>query len=313
MTALVSGGCGTGNDVVPALALEGETMGTRYIVQIVAQVEEQTAEDVRRQVEVVLEVVNDRMSNYRSDSEISRFNRWQAEAPFPLSEETFAVIREALAVSELTDGAFDVTVSPLVRLWGFGPEAGPRSPPTDDAIERALARVGFRHLRLDESRRTLTKDVYGLECDLSGIAKGYAVDRVADLLEATGFRDFMVEIGGEVRTSGLNAEGVDWRIAIERPLPLSRSIQRIVGLSQWSMATSGDYRNFYEVDGKVLLPSDRPARGPPRGARASLGERHQRVVHARGRARLRPARSRPGSGPAAGQREGHRGTFSRSR
>ena len=259
----LSAGCGTRNDVVTLLKIEGETMGTRYVVKIVTQAGKETATDVRHQVETLLEAVNTTMSNYRTDSEISRFNRLQSQVPFPLSDEMFVVIREALAVSKFTNGAFDVTVSPLVRLWGFGLKARPQYLPNDEAIERVSNHVGFGHLRLDESSQILTKNVNKVECDLSGIAKGYAVDQVAELLKASGLHDFMVEIGGEVRTSGFNEEGVKWRIAIERPHPISRSIQRIVHLSQQSMATSGDYRNFYEVGGKTYSHMIDPRDGRP--------------------------------------------------
>jgi FAD:protein FMN transferase len=243
---------------------EGEAMGTTYLVRLAEGVSESERRVVARTIEDALEDVDSKMSNYRPDSEISRFNEAQAGVPVPISRETFDVVTEAARVSELTGGAFDVTVAPLVRLWGFGPgSSSPTEPPSEEAIAKAKSRVGYGRLDLDDDSLTLTKEAPYVECDLSAIAKGYAVDRVAEALEARGYGDYMVEVGGEVRTLGKNAGGEAWRLGIEKPLPGTRDVQRIVTLSGLSLATSGDYRNFHELGGKLRSHLIDPRNGRP--------------------------------------------------
>jgi thiamine biosynthesis lipoprotein len=243
---------------------EGEAMGTTYLVRIAEKLPESERIGVASVIDDTLASVNEAMSNYLPDSELSRLNRHQAGSPFPVSRELFDVLSEALLVSEMTKGAFDVTVSPLVRLWGFGPGGSDRlAAPSEEELARERSRVGFRHLLLDDDAMTATKRIDGLECDLSGIAKGYGVDRIAEVLEARGHRNYMVEVGGEVRTSGKNAEGEAWRIAIEKPLPGVREVQRVVPLTRFSIATSGDYRNFYKLEGRLRSHLIDPRTGRP--------------------------------------------------
>ena len=195
-----------------------------------------------------LERVDALMSTYREDSELSRFNRHDSTDPFPVSPQTIEVLSVAMQVSEATSGAFDVTVGPLVDAWGFGPvEAA--EPPSNEQVAQLRSRTGWSKLELNTGERTIRKAVPGLRCDLSAIAKGYAVDRVASALEGLGCRDYMVEVGGEVRAAGSNAAGDPWRIGIERPDPSGRTVQRILQLRDESVATSGDYRNFREDNG----------------------------------------------------------------
>lgn len=242
-------------------------MGTTYEVRLGDTVSESERIGVARAIEESLEDVNRRMSNYLPDSEISRFNRAGAGVPVRVSTETFEVVREAMRVSAVTGGAFDITVSPLVRLWGFGAGASPRKDlPSEDDITRDRARVGYDGILLDDDAISLTKRIDGLECDLSGIAKGYAVDRLASELDARGHRDYMVEVGGEVRTLGKNASGDAWQVGIEAPSRTAtggREIERVVPLSGLSMATSGDYPNFYELGGKRYSHLIDPRTGRP--------------------------------------------------
>lgn len=233
------------------IRFRGETMGTTYTVQLSETMSESDRLVVARAIEETLESVDHKMSNYRADSEVSRLNRAPAGEPITVSPETFDVFLESQRISELTEGAFDVTVAPIVSLWGFGPETGTPAPPSQESLDRARSRVGYRKLVVDDDARTITKSVAGLECDLSAVAKGYAVDRVAERLEEHGIGSYMVEVGGEVRTSGKNPKGEAWRIGIERPVPGTRALYRIVPLSGLAMATSGDYRNFFEVEGKI--------------------------------------------------------------
>ena len=210
-----------------------------------------------------LDGVNEKMSHYREDSELSRFNRSNEIDPFLISSNTFEVFRQAEELSELTHGAFDVTVGPLVNAWGFGPMGLPERVPTDDEIAAIMAKVGFDKLELDAEHSTIQKSEPSIVCDLSAIAKGYGVDRVAVALDAEEFRNYMVEVGGEVRTRGLNDLGVPWRIGIEKPTEGGRSIQKVVSLSGLAMATSGDYRNYYEVDGVRISHMIDPRSGRP--------------------------------------------------
>lgn len=239
-------------------------MGTTYVVQVSDPLSESDRIAVSRAIQETLDSVNENMSTYVADSEVSRFNRAETGVVVTLSEQTFEVMREAEAIYRLTGGAFDVTVAPLVRLWGFGAGASTlEHPPPEDEVAAARAITGFGHIRVDDDPPGLSKDTNGVECDLSAIAKGYAVDQVARVLSGRGVDNFMVEVGGEVRTAGKNTSGEAWRIGIEKPLPGERSLQRTLPLSGLSLATSGDYRNFYEVDGTLYSHLIDPRRGRP--------------------------------------------------
>jgi len=247
----------------PAVQFGGPTMGSTYTVKIAGpRLGAATEAGARHAVEDALAGVVDRMSAYRDDSELSRFNRHRGAAPFALSADTFAVFRLAQQVSAATAGAFDITVAPVVDAWGFGPGRVERV--VDDAEVATLEpRVGWRMLALDEGRATVAKARADVRADLSGIAKGYAVDRAALALEALGIGDYMVEAGGEIRTRGYNADGRPWQIAIERPDAVPQRAHRIVPLSGLAMATSGDYRIYFERDGARYCHEIDPATGRP--------------------------------------------------
>nr|WP_305908142.1 FAD:protein FMN transferase [Methylomarinum sp. Ch1-1]MDP4520954.1 FAD:protein FMN transferase [Methylomarinum sp. Ch1-1] len=170
---------------------------------------------------------------------------------------------KAKQVHEQSHGAFDVTVGPLVNLWGFGPDPMNFVAPPAEQIAEKLQVIGSEHLSLNESENSVRKDIAALYIDLSGLAKGYAVDRVALLLEERGIRHYMVEIGGEIRLKGQNIQGEPWRIAIEKPTADSRMIQKVLPISDIAMATSGDYRNFFEVDGVRFSHTIDPRNGRP--------------------------------------------------
>jgi thiamine biosynthesis lipoprotein len=238
-------------------------MGSTYTVKIAGPSLGAAAEvAARRAVEGALADVADQMSAYIDDSELSRFNRHEGLAPFALTADTFAVFRLAQQVSAATNGAFDITVAPVVDAWGFGPGRAQRL--VGDAEVAALEqRVGWRMLTLDDGHATVTKARGDIRADLSGIAKGYAVDRAAQALDALGVGDYMVEAGGEIRTRGRNADGRPWQIAIERPDAVPQRAHRIVPLSGLSMATSGDYRIYFERDGARYCHEIDPATGCP--------------------------------------------------
>ena len=210
-----------------------------------------------------LESVNRRMSTYQPDSEVSQFNRattidWQ-----PVSVETAQVVQRAIELSRASDGAFDITVAPLVNLWSFGPDGAPEELPSDEAIQQALANVGYTALDVRLDPPALRKSKPQLTIDLSAIAKGFAVDQVARRLEQLGAADYLVEVGGEVRTLGHNPRDRDWMLGIEEPIPAMRVADYSVPLSGKSLATSGDYRNFFVVDGQTYSHTIDPAQGRP--------------------------------------------------
>ena len=242
-------------------------MGTSYSVTVTgAGTRDEPA--IAAAVRDELERVDALMSTYREDSELSRFNRHDSYDPFPLSEETYAVLAGALAVSKQTGGAFDVTVGPLVNAWGFG-RAGSDVQPSEGDLERLRGNTGWSKLTLNDAARTASKAVPELQCDLSAIAKGFAVDQVASALEGLGFTDYLVEVGGEVRAGGFNAVGEPWRIGVERPDESGRSLQRILRVSGTGVATSGDYRQFREVDGERFSHVIDPRTGRPATSRVA--------------------------------------------
>lgn len=229
--------------------LSGQTMGTSFTVKIVVPIDpDVTHDETSGVIREAVDEVDSRMSTYKADSELSRFNNHGTEV-FDASPAMIEVMTEANRVAEISGGAFDITVGPLVDAWGFGPGPVTAVPPGGDVIERLLTEHGYRHLEIDLENLTVRKANPLLRCDLSAIAKGYAVDRVARRLEDLGFDDFMVEIGGEVRTSGVNADGLVWRIGVERPQADRSGVWGAVELADAAMATSGDYRNYYERDG----------------------------------------------------------------
>jgi FAD:protein FMN transferase len=246
------------------LTLTGETMGTSYTVRAVTGKLPTNREHLQAAIDERLEQINDRMSNWRPDSELSRFNRHREDDWFPVSAETAEVVAAGLRIGRETNGAFDVTVGPLVRLWQFGPEPG-RQPPTPEELAAARERVGLDLVEVRDNPPALRKRRPDVEVDLSGIAKGYGVDALARLLDERGFTNYLVEIGGEIRTRGRRPDGTAWRVGIEVPEHHRRAVQRIIELENRSLATSGDYRNYREVDGRRWSHTIDPRTGEPIG------------------------------------------------
>jgi len=236
-------------------------MGTSYHVKYWASVA--VNEDrVALELQQTLDRVNELMSTYIPSSEVSLFNETEPGQWFILSPETFDVIDRALYWCELSEGAFDITVSSLVNLWGFGPDYRASEKPDPTAIDAGLKQVGCDHIHLDESQFRIRKD-RDLAVDLSAIAKGYAVDLLADYLESVQVVDYLVEVGGELRVSGAKPGSESWKIAIESPVADTRSVERVLGLENVAVATSGDYRNYFEEDGIRYSHTIDPATGYP--------------------------------------------------
>ncbi|MGH0030199.1 MAG: FAD:protein FMN transferase [Myxococcota bacterium] len=263
------------------VALHGEAMGTTWSVKVVADGASQAERrEIRGLVVERLDEVNRRMSTYDPESELSRFNRHRSIEPFPVSPPTLAVFRVAQEVSEQTGGAFDVTVGPLVAAWGFG-AGGQPEPPSPVRLEALRARVGHHLLRIDPEGGGLVKRHPELVCDLSAVAKGYAVDRVAEALAARGVADDRIEVGGETRARGERAGGGAWRVAIERPEPGQRSVFGVVALADAALATSGDYRTYRDRDGVRLSHLIDPRTGRPAAHRlASVSVLHPSAARA---------------------------------
>jgi len=257
LTAALLAGCG---DERSALRLEGRTMGTNWHITVPGGARQEGA--LQAAIDAELEAVNASMSTWLEDSEISRFNRLPAGEGMAVSPRFAVVLEAALAIGAASGGAYDVTVAPLVDLWGFGAE-GPRDGiPDPAALAATRARVGQEKLDWDPGSRWLDKRA-AIALNFSSIAKGYAVDRVAAILEAAGFADYLVEIGGEMRVAGLSPRGDAWRVAVERPEAGTRAVARGIELSDRAIATSGDYRNFFTVDGERYSHLIDPRSGAP--------------------------------------------------
>jgi thiamine biosynthesis lipoprotein len=242
--------------------LAGATMGTTWHVTYVAPEGGPDEGQVLSGIEARLEEVNAGMSTYRSDSEISRFNAALPGEWVEVSPSFYEVLSTAIQVGANSRGAYDVTVGPLVNLWGFGPAPAADQVPSAHDIEQQLARTGQDQLRLDGEGLRVRKLVQ-ISLDFSSLAKGYAVDRVALWLNEQGIGHFLVEVGGEMRLAGLSGRGDPWRVAIEQPEMGSRAAAAAIQLTDQSVATSGDYRNYLERDGRRYSHSIDPRTGYP--------------------------------------------------
>jgi len=241
--------CACGTNVGPEVELTGNTMGTQFSVKLAAGDAVSDAIWLEKDIKAALADVEQMMSTYLPGSETSRFNSSTSTDWQGVSEEFCLSVEEALAISTLTGGSFDITVGPLVNLWGFGPGDIIDEPPADEDISTMLESVGYEHLQADCAQPALKKDIAELTLDMSAIGKGYATDRVAAILNESDIENYLVEIGGELRLRGHNADNAKWAIGIEAPLPNQRRPHTILRLSDTAMATSGDYRNYFEAGG----------------------------------------------------------------
>ncbi|MEZ6134935.1 MAG: FAD:protein FMN transferase [Pirellulaceae bacterium] len=260
------GACLTGcrREPIPAQQiLAGRTMGTSYSVTIVPWPDMPDLAEISNRVDRELVRVNEQMSTYIESSELSQFNAQQSTDWFPVSIETAEVVLLALEIHQLTDGVFDVTVGPLVDLWGFGPPGQSEHLPTNEQVAETLHVVGSEKLAARLDPPALKKSVPGLRVDLSAIAKGHGVDRVAAVLDQLQCKNYFVEVGGEVRVRGNRMGGGPWRVGIEKPTEGNREIQQAIELLNLSLATSGDYRNFYEAEGQRITHFIDPKSGLP--------------------------------------------------
>jgi len=257
--------CARSDDQSTLVKLSGSTMGTTYSVQYHTQsqspvvVESQVAD----RIQVTLDRINNLMSTYQDDSELSIFNRQPSTDWFPVAGETYHVVRMAKDIGKRSHGALDITVGPLVNLWSFGPEARPKIIPTDKEINEARARTGLDLLEVQDDPKAIRKLQSGVNVDLSAIAKGYAVDKVAEDLRGLGITDYLVEIGGELIARGNRPDGFPWQVGIMSPALHSPDIREVIPLSGLAMATSGDYHNYFDFDGERFSHEIDPRTGKP--------------------------------------------------
>jgi thiamine biosynthesis lipoprotein len=260
LTALVCTACQAKKE----LRLSGKTMGTTYHIKVVAGLFTSGA-DLQAQIDNRLAAINRSMSTYDPGSEISRFNGIDsASESFSPSDDFLNVLKVSAELYRLTDGAWDGTLDPLVNLWGFGRKGTVNRIPGDDDINRALAHVGFDLIRMDPSG-TIGKVDPAVTLDLASIAKGYGVDEIARLLGHAGYSDFLVEIGGEVYARGRRKDGNPWRVGINRPdrQAAFNDVYQAVSLTDRAMATSGDYRIFFQIDDRAYAHVLDPRTGRP--------------------------------------------------
>ncbi len=238
-------------------------MGTTWSVSLQPDSEGTDSASLRKKLQQRLDQINGLMSTYDPASEISRFNNQTGSDWFPVSEETFRVVELSREISQLTGGAFDISVGPLVELWGFGASARGEKIPSEKQINGLLGRVGYEKLELRQKPPALRKAVPLLRIDLSAVAKGYAVDELAELLKQEGINDFLLEVGGEMQLAGVKTDGTPWKVGLERPLEDVREVEAIMPLTGTALATSGNYRNFYVEDGQRYAHTIDPISGHP--------------------------------------------------
>lgn len=225
-------------------------MGTTYNVTVVDNPLSLSKEDLKKRIEETLNEVNEKMSNWYDQSEISTINNDKRGKPIDLSQELFDVINISTDIHKRSNGAFDITAAPLINLWGFGPNKSERKIPSVSEVNAALELVGqTRLLKLIPGLNQLKKRNSEVSINLSAIAKGYGIDRIARTLREEKIQNFLVEIGGDLITSGTNKNGKAWSIGIESPKVGSQIVQSVIKIKDQAMATSGDYKNFFEKNG----------------------------------------------------------------
>lgn len=263
LVALFIGACSEKHETLVQLEQSGSTMGTTFSVSIALPSDQAAAFGLEGELIQALARIEQSMSTYIADSELSLFNESASIDWQPVSAELCVAVEETLQLAELTKGAFDITIGPLVNLWGFGPDGVVQEPPPEADLNAALEHTGHGKLSSDCINSSLRKSDANLYVDLSAYAKGFAVDTLAEILNQNEVENYLVEIGGEIRTQGHNSSGDSWRIAIEKPADKDRSVQTIIEVSNMAMATSGDYRNFFEFENRRYSHTIDPRTGRP--------------------------------------------------
>lgn len=252
------------SDTTSPSVLEGKTMGTVWRVSVI-NVEPERLESLREKIQIQLDADDQLLSTWKPDSALMRFNHSQSTTLWPVNEAMADIVTEALRIGAKTNGAMDITVGPLVNLWGFGPDKQPVTTPSDQQIAEARARTGLQHLTVISraGQQYLQKDIADLFVDLSTVGEGYAADHLARLMEQEGISRYLVSVGGALVSRGMNGEGKPWRVAIQKPTDRENAVQAIVDINGHGISTSGSYRNYYELDGKRISHVINPQTGRP--------------------------------------------------
>lgn len=263
LTAFLFFSC-SNNENQNLVELYGTTMGTTYSIKIVGGNSSINfhSDILKNKIDSVLVEVNRQMSTYIPTSEISEFNSSLSTEWFSISKDFAYVVNQSIEIGKLTNNSLDITIGPVVNIWGFGPDQRPKTIPTDEEIFETKKLVGLDNIELDFDSSLIRKKIKRLKIDLSSTAKGFGVDKVFDYLKDLGYKNIMVEIGGEVRTSGLNHKNDKWKIGISEA-DHSGGINKVVELSNLSMATSGDYWNYFEENGIRYSHTIDPITGKP--------------------------------------------------
>ncbi|NRB01292.1 MAG: FAD:protein FMN transferase [Rhodobacteraceae bacterium] len=243
------------------LRFSGPTMGTTYNVVVVDHDGRLDEGEVKSAIDGALVHVNASLSNWDATSEISRFNATRTQAPVQLSAVLASVMAASDLVHQASQGRFDTTIGPLIEAWGFGSTGAPAMP-NATTLDTALERSGHGNTLLLNGGK-MTKRRGDAQIYLAGVGKGYGADHVGQALMNLGANDYLVEIGGDLVTAGRNLDGLPWQIGIETPNPADRSVFDVVGLKGRGLATSGDYRNYFEIDGQRYSHLIDPALGRP--------------------------------------------------
>ncbi|MDY1036119.1 FAD:protein FMN transferase ApbE [Lelliottia sp. CFBP8978] len=264
LAACDSSGPAAKADAPAATVLEGKTMGTFWRVSLV-NIEKHRADELRAKIQTQLDADDQLLSTYKNDSALMRFNLSNSTSLWPVSEAMADIVTEALHVGYKTNGAMDITVGPLVNLWGFGPDKQPVKIPDQAQIDDARARTGLRHLTVmnQYGQQYLQKDIPDLFVDLSTVGEGYAADHLATLMSQEGISRYLVSVGGALVSRGVNASQQPWRVAIQKPTDSQNAVQAVVDINGHGISTSGSYRNYYELDGKRVSHVIDPLTGRP--------------------------------------------------
>jgi len=260
LTLFFLAGCGLKNEAT----FTGKTMGTTYHIKVVTWLNKNT-DSLREKIEQRLIEINSSMSIYMEDSEISRFNKYKIiDKDFAVSDDFIRVVTIGKKLYEITGGAWDATINPLVNIWGFGNDKKKRKIPPIEQIKKLKENVGYNYINISGERH-IAKKKKKIAIDFGSIAKGYAVDELSTLILKSGINDFIVEIGGEVYASGIRKDKENWKVGINRPEKDASysQIYKSVRLIDMALATSGDYRNFFEYQGKSYSHVIDPRTGWP--------------------------------------------------
>tara|TARA_B100001115_G_scaffold115568_1_gene85894 strand:+ start:904 stop:1917 length:1014 start_codon:yes stop_codon:yes gene_type:complete len=250
-------------DIENQYTISGNTMGTTYLIKIVTSDNDYKAGSIKNSIDSLLIELNEQMSTWDPESEISKFNEWNSKVPFAVSDDFLNVVKKSITISRNTGGLFDPTVYDLMSLWGFGPNPRSGFPDMED-VHRVLEHTGIDQIKITDS--VLVKSNKMCKLDLNAIAKGYGVDKIFNLLNQKNFDNIFVEIGGEVKCFGKNIKNKSWSIGLEDPNEdgnYQKNISAIISIANGAIATSGNYRNIVDLDGEILGHTINPQTGFP--------------------------------------------------